>query len=95
MRHELKQLSLDARKALLASRKVPLKLKTDKSGSIPFYYDCDSWNATVEVPWHEAEKRAMTPAEGITLLATELDEREVELGVLRKKMQAAKELLGV
>lgn len=69
-------------------------MKTDKSGSIPFYYDCESWNSTVEVPWHEAEKRAMTPAEGITLLATELDEQEAELGVLRGKVQAAKVLFG-
>ena len=36
----------------------------------------------------------MTPAEGITLLATQLEEKEAQLATLRRKIKAAAELQG-
>ena len=90
---------MGARKALLSTSTIPRKQKLsdptkEASDDIPFYYDGDSWAGRLEIPWHEGERRAMTPAEGITLLATELEEKEAQLAALRRKVKAAAELQG-
>ena len=90
-----KEITLDARKALLSTRVIPRKTKNSdptKSDAIPFYYDGDAFASRLEVPWLECEKRVMTPAEGISLLATELDEKGKELSTLQRKFKAIAEL---
>jgi len=72
MRRDLKQVALDVKGALLEAG-VPSKRK--RSCDTPFYYEASSWAAMEEVPWLEAERRAMTPAEGVAWLL----ERQVEL----------------
>ena len=82
---------MGARKALLSTSAIPRKQKVSDptkgaSDDIPFYYDGDSWTGRLEIPWVTCEKRAMTPAEGITLLASKLQEKETELAALRRQM---------
>ena len=71
VRHEMKGLMLESQKAMLEAG-LPKKLKRDED--IPHYYGCNSWRKQGEVPWNEAEKRALTPAEGIQILVAERDE---------------------
>ena len=71
MRRELKQAVLDTQWALLAAG-CPKKLKSDRDKNVPSYYSVGgSADGRGEVPWNVAEKRAMTPAEGVEWLANE------------------------
>ena len=65
-------MALDVKGALLEAG-VPSKRK--RSCDTPFFYEANSWEDLGEVPWLEAERRAMTPAEGVAWLL----ERQVEL----------------
>ena len=83
MRRDLKQVALDVKGALLEAG-VPSKRK--RSCDTPFYYEASSWAAMEEVPWLEAERRAMTPAEGVAWLL----ERQVELERQLRASQGAR-----
>ena len=80
---KMKGLMLESQKAMLEAG-LPKKLKRDED--IPHYYGCDSWRKQCDVPWNEAEKRALTPAEGIQILVAERDEAK------RKATEATKKL---
>ena len=56
---------------------------------MPLYYDCGSWTSTVDIPWNILYERALTPAEGITLLATKLRESEREVSALRSQLSSS------
>ena len=71
MRHEMKGLLLESQSAMLEAG-LPKKRKRDTD--IPFYYGANSWQNQAECPWNEAEKRALTPAEAIQILAAQRDE---------------------
>ena len=84
VRHEMKGLMLESQKAMLEAG-LPKKLKRDED--IPHYYGCDSWRKQAEVPWNEAEKRALTPAEGIQILVAERDEAKQKATEATKKLR--------
>ena len=84
VRHEMKGLMLESQKAMLKAG-LPKKLKRDED--IPHYYGCDSWRKQAEVPWNEAEKRALTPAEGIQILVAERDEAKQKATEATKKLR--------
>ena len=67
-RHEMKSLLLATRHALTDAG-VPTKQKSD--AVIPQFYACNSWEGQSVVPWNEAEKRVLYPAEGIEWLAAQ------------------------
>ena len=71
MRRDLKQVALDVKGALLEAG-VPTKLK--RSYDTPFFYEANSWEALGDVPWLEAERRAMTPAEGVAWLVQQRED---------------------
>ena len=71
MRREMKGLMLEAQSAMLEAG-LPKRQKRDDD--IPYYYGANSWQNQADVPWNEAEKRALTPAEGIQILTAQRDE---------------------
>ena len=71
MRREMKGLMLDSQRAMLEAG-LPKRVKADRD--VPFYYEHNSWQNQAEVPWNEAARRALTPAEGIHLLAAQRDD---------------------
>ena len=74
MRREMKQALLNAQRALIAAS-VPSKLKSDKDKKVPFYYSVGgSADSQGDVPWNDAEKRALTVAEGIEWLQSTNEE---------------------
>ena len=81
MRREMKDMMLDSQRAMLEAG-LPKRQKRDDD--IPYYYGANSWQNQADVPWNEAEKRALTPAEGIQVLAAQRDEE-------RQKRKAAEE----
>ena len=70
-RHEMKQLLLDVRRELQDAH-MPCKRKRD--ADVPQWYSAGSWSSQQQVPWNEAEKRVMTPAEGVRWLVTQAEE---------------------
>ena len=64
----MKSLLLATRHALTDAG-VPTKQKSD--AVIPQFYACNSWEGQSVVPWNEAEKRVLYPAEGIEWLASQ------------------------
>ena len=88
MRSEMKTKLLAVKNALLDA--LPANAVKNKSDSlIPFYYDEGSWNQMSAVPWHKPEKRCMTPAEGVTFLASHRDELEIKLKALQREFKSA------
>ena len=79
----MKGLMLESQKAMLEAN-LPKRQKSDRD--IPYYYGANSWTNQGDVPWNEAEKRALTPAEGIQILVAERDEAK------RKATEATKKL---
>ena len=75
MRHEMKALLLETQSAMLEAG-LPKRRKPDKE--IPFYYGTNSWQNQGDCPWNEAERRALTPAEGIRVLMAQRDEARAE-----------------
>jgi hypothetical protein len=76
MRHEMKELVLQTKNALVEAN-VPSKRRTNDNTA--YYYQSNSWMQYNEVPWvygngggSGANNRAMTPAEGVQWLAGEL-----------------------
>ena len=58
----------------------PKRLKSYQDPAVPFFYSVGgSWESQGQVPWNAVVKRAMTPAEGIEWLATELAEAKAAL----------------
>ena len=86
MRHEMKGLMLEAQAAMLDAD-LPKRLKAD--GDIPYYYGANSWQNQGRVPWNEVERRALTPAEGIRILAGQRDEARGEAATARKRLESA------
>ena len=88
MRSEMKAKLLAAKNALLDALPADaVKNKSDKL--IPFYYGEGSWNQMSAVPWHESEKRCMTPAEGAEFLAFQRDELDIKLKAMRRECKSA------
>ena len=66
---QMKKALLDVQKALIDAG-CPKKLKSHEDNSVPFFYSCGgSYERQGHVPWSVAEKRALTPAEGVEWLA--------------------------
>ena len=82
-RRKMKEVILEAKAALLGAD-VPTKNKPDVS--IPFYYGCDSWRSSGEIPWNDEEGRAMTPGEGVLWLAMERDDAKAEAASLKSEV---------
>jgi hypothetical protein len=82
-RRKMKEVILEAQAALLGAD-VPTKNKPDIS--IPFYYGCDSWRSSGEIPWNDEEGRAMTPGEGVLWLAMKRDDAKAEAASLKSEV---------
>ena len=82
-RRQMKEVILEAQAALLGAD-VPTKNKPDVS--IPFYYGCDSWRSSGEIPWNDEEGRAMTPGEGVLWLAMKRDDAKAEAASLKSEV---------
>ena len=82
-RRKMKEVILEAKAALLGAD-VPTKNKPDVS--IPFYYGCDSWRSSGEIPWNDEEGRAMTPGEGVLWLAMKRDDAKAEAASLKSEV---------
>ena len=63
--------------------KLPWKSKLDNA--VHFFFQTGSYSGRQPVPWNAEEKRAMTLAEGIHLLAQKNRELEAELTQLKKE----------
>jgi hypothetical protein len=83
-RHEMKALLLDSKKALIAAG-VSAKRKFD--ANVPEWYGQFSWAESADIPWNAEEKRAMTPAEGIGWLSSELAKEKSKTKELRKRLK--------
>jgi len=62
MRRDMKTALLGILEALCEAG-VPCKMKRDEF--VPVWYSANSWANQQRIPWNDAEKRAMTPQEGI------------------------------
>ena len=84
MRREMKDLMLQSQSAMLEAG-LPKRWKPDRD--VPYYYGANSWQQQAEVPWNEAEKRALTPAEGIQILVAERNEAKQKATEATKKLR--------
>ena len=80
----MKALLLDSKKALIAAG-VSVKRKFD--ANVPEWYGQFSWAESADIPWNAKEKRAMTPAEGIGWLSSELAKEKSKSKELRKRLK--------
>ena len=72
---------------------LPSKQKTDDH--VPTYFQANSWTSRLQTPWNDDVKRAMTPAEGIQLLAAKVAQFEAQNEQLQRAPKESRALRAV
>jgi hypothetical protein len=83
VRHEMKEVLLATKAAMLDCFLLGLPKKRKSDSQVPQWFSSGSWSSMQEVPWNNETRQMMTPAEGVAWLQDKLEQARAEAAALR------------